>query len=94
MTPGRRLSEGIANNAILMAHRCDRGGRDPDPDLRLGLLLALLQDDAKNQASWLTWKVRGGRRRRIAPCCGATYLVRPSGPTSLRRRGATPHGRM
>lgn len=27
----------------------------PDPDLRLGLLLALLQDDAKNQASYLLW---------------------------------------
>jgi len=27
----------------------------PDDDLQIGLLLALLQDDAKNQSSYLTW---------------------------------------
>lgn len=60
------LSEGIANNAILMA--CGVTGVDelPDVDLQVGTLLALLQDDAKNQSSFLTWdrgwkvdKVRG-----------------------------------
>jgi hypothetical protein len=27
----------------------------PDTDLQIGVLLALLQDDAKNQSSYLTW---------------------------------------
>jgi hypothetical protein len=27
----------------------------PDEDLQIGVLLALLQDDAKNQSSYLTW---------------------------------------
>jgi hypothetical protein len=50
------LSEGIANNAILIAHGVTEIADLVDPDLQLGLLLALLQDDAKNQASWLTWQ--------------------------------------
>jgi len=49
------LSEGIANNAILMAHGVTEVDELPDEDLQLGVLLALLQDDAKNQSSWLTW---------------------------------------
>ncbi len=54
-TRGATLSEGIANNAILIAHGVTEIADLDDPDLQLGLLLALLQDDAKNQASWLTW---------------------------------------
>jgi hypothetical protein len=50
------LSEGIANNAILMAYGVTDVADLPDPDLRIGTLLPLLQDDAKNQASWLTWR--------------------------------------
>ncbi len=55
-TRGAALSEGIANNAILMAHGVTEVADLPDDDLKLGTLLALLQDDAKNQSSWLTWK--------------------------------------
>ncbi len=55
-TRGAALSEGLANNAILMASGVTEVADLPDPDLRLGTLLALLQDDAKNQSSWLTWK--------------------------------------
>jgi hypothetical protein len=55
-TRGAALSEGIANNAILMAYGVTEVGQLPDPDLQLGTLLALLQDDAKNQSSWLTWR--------------------------------------
>jgi hypothetical protein len=50
------LAEGIANNAILMAHGVTEVEDLPDRDLQIGTLLALLQDDAKNQASYLTWK--------------------------------------
>jgi hypothetical protein len=55
-TRAATLSEGIANNALLIA--C---GVTEIPDLadrqeQIGLLLALLQDDAKNQSSYLTWK--------------------------------------
>ena len=49
------LFEGIANNAILIAHGVTEPAELPDRDLELGVLLALLQDDAKNQASYLTW---------------------------------------
>jgi len=52
------LFEGIANNAILIAHGVTEPAELPDRDLELGVLLALLQDDAKNQASFLTWHER------------------------------------
>jgi hypothetical protein len=65
-TRGAALSEGIANNAILMAFGVNEIDELPDLDLQIGTLLALLQDDAKNQSSFLTWdrnwsmeKVRG-----------------------------------
>jgi hypothetical protein len=54
-TRAAALFEGIANNAILMAHGVKEVDELPDPDLQIGVLLALLQDDAKNQASYLTW---------------------------------------
>lgn len=49
------LCEGIANNAILIAHGVREIEQLPDNDLQIGVLLALLQDDAKNQSSYLTW---------------------------------------
>jgi len=49
------LYEGIANNAILIAHGVTEVEQLPDEDLQIGVLLALLQDDAKNQSSFLTW---------------------------------------
>jgi len=52
------LFEGIANNAILIAHGVTEPADLPDRDLEIGVLLALLQDDAKNQASYLTWQER------------------------------------
>jgi hypothetical protein len=54
-TRAAALFEGIANNAILMAYGVTEVSQLPDPDLQIGVLLALLQDDAKNQASYLTW---------------------------------------
>jgi hypothetical protein len=60
-TRGAALSEGIANNALLMAHGVTEIEELPDPDLQIGLLLVLLQDDAKNQSSWLTWSERWPR---------------------------------
>jgi hypothetical protein len=54
-TRAAALFEGIANNAILMAHGVTAVEQLPDDDLQIGVLLALLQDDAKNQASYLTW---------------------------------------
>jgi hypothetical protein len=49
------LFEGIANNGILMAHGITELEDLPDKDAEIGVLLALLQDDAKNQSSYLTW---------------------------------------
>jgi hypothetical protein len=57
-TRAATLFEGIANNAILMAYGVKEVADLPDPDLQVGTLLALLQDDAKNQCSWLTWRER------------------------------------
>lgn len=55
-TRAAALYEGIANNAILMAHGVQSVEELPDRDLQIGVLLALLQDDAKNQSSYLTWQ--------------------------------------
>ena len=55
-TRAATLFEGIANNAILIAHGVREVADLPDADLQVGVLLALLQDDAKNQSSWLTWQ--------------------------------------
>ncbi|MDX2437314.1 MAG: hypothetical protein QNL88_09715 [Acidobacteriota bacterium] len=49
------LAEGIANNAALMAFGLTELEQLPDDDLKIGMLLSRLQDDAKNQASFLTW---------------------------------------
>jgi hypothetical protein len=54
-TRSAALFEGIANNAILIAHGVTEVDRLPEQDLQIGVLLALLQDDAKNQSSYLTW---------------------------------------
>jgi hypothetical protein len=49
-TRAAALFEGIANNAILMAHGVTEVDDLPDEDLQIGVLLPLLQDDAKNRA--------------------------------------------
>jgi hypothetical protein len=54
-TRAAALFEGIANNAILIAHGATELHQLPDEDMQIGALLALLQDDAKNQSSYLTW---------------------------------------
>ena len=54
-TRAAALFEGLANNAILIAHGVTEVDQLPDEDLQIGVLLALLQDDAKNQSSYLTW---------------------------------------
>jgi hypothetical protein len=54
-TRAAALFEGIANNAILIAHGVTELSQLPDEDMQIGALLALLQDDAKNQSSYMTW---------------------------------------
>ena len=68
------LAEGIANNAILMAHGVTEIQDLPDRDLQIGTLLALLQDDAKNQASYLTWK-KGMEQPDIAGILRRDFVV-------------------
>jgi hypothetical protein len=68
------LFEGIANTAILIAHGVLEPAELPDRDLELGVLLALLQDDAKNQASYLTWK-EGWPQVEVASALRADFLV-------------------
>jgi hypothetical protein len=46
----------------------------PDRDLELGVLLALLQDDAKNQSSYLTWK-EGVPQADVAAILRRDFLV-------------------
>ncbi|HEY3355472.1 MAG TPA: hypothetical protein VGQ83_19640 [Polyangia bacterium] len=69
---GATLSEGIANAGIYLAH----GVRDldglPTAELRLGVLLAQLQDKAKNNASYLLYaegKTADEAARRIREEC-------------------------
>ena len=71
---GAALMEGIANNAILIAHGVTEVEELPDEDMQLGVLLALLQDDAKNQSSWLTWK-EGAAQKDVAATLRRDYLV-------------------
>jgi hypothetical protein len=73
-TRAATLFEGIANNAILMAFGVTEVEQLPDPDLQIGLLLALLQDDAKNQASYLTWQERIPQSD-VAAVLRSDYLV-------------------
>ena len=68
------LFEGIANNAILIAHGVTEPADLPDRDLELGVLLALLQDDAKNQASYLTW-CEGTPQAEVAATLRRDFLV-------------------
>ena len=73
-TRAATLFEGIANNAILIAHGVSDVEQVPDPDLRIGLLLALLQDDAKNQASYLLWQ-EGRPEAEVAALLPREFLV-------------------
>jgi hypothetical protein len=68
------LFEGIANNAILMAYGVREVEELPEEDLQIGVLLALLQDDAKNQSSYLTWK-EGMPQAEVAAVLRRDYLV-------------------
>lgn len=73
-TRAAALFEGIANNAILIAYGVTELDQIPDRDLKIGLLLALLQDDAKNQSSYLTWK-EGRAQEDVAKELRRDYLV-------------------
>ncbi|HJW13314.1 MAG TPA: hypothetical protein VJ776_01385 [Thermoanaerobaculia bacterium] len=71
---GAALFEGVANNAILIAHGVTEVEELPGDDMQIGVLLALLQDDAKNQSSWLTWK-EGVAQKNVAATLRRDYLV-------------------
>lgn len=75
-TRAAALFEGIANNAILMAHGVTGVDRLPGPDLQIGVLLALLQDDAKNQSSYLTWSEHAAQAD-VAATLRRDFLVSP-----------------
>jgi hypothetical protein len=73
-TRASALFEGIANNAILIAYGVTSIDQLPDPDLQMGVLLALLQDDAKNQASYLTWE-KGWSKAEVASALRKDFLI-------------------
>jgi len=73
-TLGASLCEGLANNAILIAYGVATIDQLPDEDLQIGVLLALLQDEAKNQSSYLIWK-EGKGQPEIAATLRQDYLV-------------------
>ena len=73
-TRAATLFEGIANNAILMAYGVNQPSELPDRDLEIGVLLALLQDDAKNQSSYLTWG-QGMPQGEVAAVLRRDFLV-------------------
>ncbi len=73
-TRAATLFEGIANNAILIAHGVTEVAELPDEDLQIGVLLALLQDDAKNQSSWMTWG-EGREQQEVAATLRRDFLV-------------------
>lgn len=73
-TRAATLFEGIANNAILIAHGVTEVDQLPDEDLQIGVSLALLQDDAKNQSSYLTWG-EGWPQAQVAATLRRDFLV-------------------
>jgi hypothetical protein len=73
-TRAATLFEGIANNAILIAYGVTEVEELPDEDLQIGVLLALLQDDAKNQSSYLTWH-EGRPQADVAAALRREFLV-------------------
>lgn len=73
-TRAATLFEGIANNAILIAHGVASVDQLPDEDLQVGVLLALLQDDAKNQSSYMTWG-EGREQEEVAATLRRDFLV-------------------
>ena len=73
-TRAATLFEGLANNAILIAHGVTEVDQLPDEDLQIGVLLALLQDDAKNQSSYLTWG-EGKPQAEVAATLRRDFLV-------------------
>lgn len=73
-TRAATLFEGIANNAILIAHGVTEVDELPDEELQIGVLLALLQDDAKNQSSYLTWG-EGRAQVEVAATLRRDFLV-------------------
>ncbi len=73
-TRAATLFEGLANNAILIAHGVTEIDQLPDEDMQIGVLLALLQDDAKNQSSYLTWG-EGKPQAEIATTLRRDFLV-------------------
>jgi len=73
-TRAASLFEGIANNAILIAHGVTEVDQLPDEDMQIGVLLALLQDDAKNQASYLTY-ADGMPKEKVAVALRRDFLV-------------------
>lgn len=73
-TRAATLFEGLANNAILIAYGVKEVDQLPDDDLQIGVLLALLQDDAKNQSSFLTWG-EGAAQPQVATILRRDFLV-------------------
>jgi hypothetical protein len=73
-TRAATLFEGLANNAILIAHGVTEIEQLPDEDMQIGVLLALLQDDAKNQSSYLTWG-EGKPKDEVAKVLRRDFLV-------------------
>ena len=73
-TRAATLFEGLANNAILIAHGVTEVEQLPDEDMQIGVLLALLQDDAKNQSSYLTWG-EGKPQSEVATTLRRDFLV-------------------
>jgi len=71
------LSEDIANNAILIAHGVTGMEELPGDDLKIGVPLALLRDEAKNP--YLTWK-EGVPQPEVAAALRRDFLVSSDAP--------------
>ena len=82
------LAEGIGNNAVLIAMGLTEVEQVPDADLQIGLWLAHLQDDAKNQASYLTWGEGAPQPTRSPLRSAATSSSPRSAPASSPAPGA------
>jgi len=73
-TRGTTLAEGIAVNSLLIAHGVTEVEDLPEEDLQIAMLLAMLVQEGKSRASYLTWK-EGAPQREVAAVVRNEYLM-------------------
>jgi len=93
-TRAATLFEGIANNAILIAHDVTEIEQLPDEDAQIGLLLALCRTTPKTSPR-ISPGAKSGRSRKWQLFCAAIFWSPKNEPANFPAHGKpSPPGRM